>query len=125
MIKHTTKPIIFDKDKFFKDLNHWTLIDDSSWAGLDYGNDGTSYYDFLLIYLVGDNEVNVWVEVVHTWKEDYDPGDYDRPPMTEIYREEVNVSVINIYRNDEPIDLSLIIDLVNRLEFYIKDSVIG
>jgi hypothetical protein len=124
MIKHSTpKPIIFDRDTYFKNLNNWVYLDDD-WAGFNYEGEGTDYYEFNVDYMVGGDEISVWVEVCHTWNECRDEGDHWTPPSCDIYNENHEVYVSQIYRNGDDMDLVGFSDVVNRLEFFISDTVV-
>ena len=126
MIKRVmSKLIVFDKEKYFKNLNNWDLVDDTEWCGLDYEGEGSRYYDFSLFYKVGDIEVDVWVEVHHTWSEEHCVGDYDTPPSSEICNEHTEIYISQIHRDGVDVDMDTITDLVYRLEFYILDTVIS
>jgi hypothetical protein len=122
MIKQTMpKPIVFDKDTYIKNLHNWVHVDDD-WRGLDYDGDGTMYYEFSVDYMVGDDEVSVWVEVTHVWEEYNDFGDYWTPPSCDIHSEHTETYVTQVCIN--AIEVELGNDLTNRLEYLINDTIV-
>ncbi len=123
MIKQTVpKPIVFDKELFFKNLHNWELVDDG-FCGLEYDGDGTMYHEFNVDYKVGEEEVSVWVEICHTWSECNDPGDYWTPPSCEVYNENTEVYIMQVCVDG--VETCLSDDLLNRLEYLINDTVVN
>jgi len=124
------KPIIIDREKNLMDLNNWELITED-WGHLDYDTDGSCVYeDIELEWVVGDETIITYIEIVHSYHECRDDGDYWTPPSVEIYDEEVDVYVTSMYSGDTGeefnIDDKFIYrSLGERLGFYIQDTYYG
>ncbi len=121
MITRTLKPIVFDEDKYFKNLNNWVLVE-NDFGGLEYDNDeGSCYYEFEMVWEVNGQPISTWVEIAHRWVEDVDEGDYWTPPSCEIVHEDIEVYVTQIWNDGDEYDVDEINDLCNRLGFLIHD----